>query len=131
MIVRQRGDQDCGIACLAMYAEVSYEDAYVAVTRVDRVTRGKRGLDNRELVRAAKYLGIVLVPTRKFDLDDDEGILRVRWNGKANAKANPGGHYVVVLEGRVLCPKDSIGLAWRDYLERNDGRLGTLLRGPA
>lgn len=130
-MVRQLYERDCGIASLAVVAEASYEDAYVAVKQVDRRHRGKQGLDNREIVKAARKLDLLLVPTRKYDLDDDEGVLRIRWNDPVNEKANPGGHFVAVLEGRVWCPKDGIWVSWRDYFDRSCSRPCTLLRGPA
>jgi ABC-type bacteriocin/lantibiotic exporter with double-glycine peptidase domain len=126
-LVRQRGDHDCGVASLASLAEIAYEDAYVAVSRVDHKRRGKGGLHNHELLRAAKRLGLILKPTRTYDLDDDEGILRVRWNG-AKGKANPGGHFIAVRDGFALCPSDGCPMRWREYLERNHGRACTLLK---
>jgi hypothetical protein len=125
--VRQRVGSDCGIAALASYAAIAYEDAYVAVSKVEPNHRGKRGLYNRELIRAAGVLRIRLQPTRRFDLDDDEGILRIRFNGPTGA-ANPGGHFVAVIESVILDPADATPCAWRDYLSRHDARPCTLLR---
>ena len=125
--VRQRADGDCGIAALAMIAEVEYEDAYVAVVAVDPKRRGKSGLHNHELARAAQRLGLTLTGTRRYDLDDDDGILRVRWNGP-RGKRNPGGHFVAVREGLILCPGSSTPVRWREYLEQNNGRACSLLK---
>jgi hypothetical protein len=126
-LIQQRADGDCGIAALAMVAEVAYEDAYVAVSLVPgertRRLRGKCGLTNQDLVRAAAPLGLALTPTRRYDLDVDEGVLRVR-----GAHFGRFGHFVAVKNGLVLCPTSKEVLPWQDYLERYKGRPCTLLR---
>ncbi len=127
MIVPQRRAGDCGIAALAMWAEVAYEDAYVAVIAVDRKHRGKRGLYNRELVAAAKRFGFTLEPTRKFDLDEHEGILTLQW-GRRKGKKDQGGHFVVVRDGRIVCPLNGIEKEWREYLAQHKCRAATLLK---
>lgn len=126
-LVRQRGDRDCGVAALASLAGITYEDAYVAVAAIDPVTRGKGGLHNYQVVAVAERLGLTLEPTRAFDLDEDDGILRLRWNGR-KGKRNVGGHFIAVRDGFALCPSDGVPLPWREYLEQNDGRAGTLLK---
>jgi ABC-type bacteriocin/lantibiotic exporter with double-glycine peptidase domain len=125
--LRERGSLDCGVCALGLLAEISYEDAYVAVARIDPTHRGKSGLHNSELVRAAALLGLTLTPTRAFDLDDDDGILRVRWRG-AKEKTHRGGHFVAVRNGFILCPSDGMPMRWREYLEQNTGRACTLLQ---
>ncbi len=125
MIVRQRGDADCGVAALALIAQVSYEDCYVAVAQVDKRHRGKNGLHNREVIAAARKLGLRLTSTRAYDLDDDEGVLRIRWN---DPKRSHGGHFVALMNGTIGCPSDGMPLPWRDYLIRWDARPATLLR---
>jgi len=127
-LVRMRGDADCGCAAIATYLEEPYEDVYLAVSKVDPVNRGKNGLTSRQVVLAAARLGLKLVETRAFDLDEDEGILRVRWNDR---KKRIGGHFVAVMGGRICCSSDGIPVAWREYLERNNARLGRLLKEPA
>jgi len=125
MLIRQRGDGDCGCAALSTCLGESYEDTYLAVAKVDPGHRGKNGLHNRAVVAAAKLLGIVLTPTRAYDLDDDDGVLRVRWNDPGKRL---GGHFVAVLSGSIHCPSDGMPLPWRDYLERWGARAGTLLK---
>ncbi len=129
-LVKQRTDGDCGVASVAMIAEQSYEDAYIAATQVQPECRGKRGLHNKEVVEIAKRLGMKLSPKRKYDLDDDEGILRVRWLpriGRSAADVKGGGHYVVVIHGLIVCPSYLEIMPWRDYLQRNLGKACTLL----
>lgn len=125
-VIRQRGDADCGCAALAIVAQITYEDCYVAVSAVDKRYRGKNGLHNRDVIAAARKLGLSLKPTRRFDLDDDEGVLRVRWN---DPKRRRGGHFVAVTTGGFIsCPSDGMPLPWRDYMERWGARPGTLLK---
>lgn len=126
-IVRQRGDGDCGIAALSMLASMAYEDVYVVIAQIDPHAHGKGSLNNRDLVTAAKRLGLNLQPTRRYDLDADDGILRVRWGGP-RGKKNPGGHFVAVRSGLLLCPTDAAVYDWRDYLAMYGGRACTLLR---
>lgn len=126
-LISQRAHGDCGVAALAMAAEVSYEDAYVAVTQVPgdltHRLRGKSGLQNRDVVHAAKRLGLTLRPTRRFDLDVDEGVLRIRGSSFAE-----DGHFVAVKHGLVLCSIAPEVLPWKDYLSRYKGRPCTLLK---
>lgn len=125
-MVRQRADGDCGVAALAILAEVPYEDAYVAVAAVDPEKRGKSGLFNRQVIAAARELGLALLSTRAFDLDDDEGILRVRFD-----QPKPGceaGHFVAVKSGLICCPSDGNPVGWREYLERFAARPCSLLK---
>ncbi len=126
-VIRQRADGDCGVAALATLASLAYEDVYAVIARIDRVTHGKSGLHNREIIAAARRLNIRLAPTRRYDLDADNGILRIRWNGPKGQR-NPGGHFVAVREGFILCPTDTVPMDWRDYLAVYEGRACTLLR---
>lgn len=127
MVVRQRASGDCGIASLASLTERTYEDVYVAASQVPgdltRRFRGKSGLHNYQVVAIAAKLGVVLTPTRSYDLDDDNGVLRVRTLFK-----HPTDHYVCVRNGLVLCPTYSEVLDWRDYLRENRCRATTLLK---
>lgn len=125
MIVRQRGDEDCGVAALSIIARVSYEDAYVAVAQIDKRHRGTKGLHNREVIAAARKLGVRLTPTRAYNLDAAEGVLRIRWNDPNRA---PGGHFVAVRAATISCPSDGMPLPWEDYLQRWNARPATLLR---
>lgn len=128
-IIRQRADGDCGVAALAMFAAIAYEDVYAVMTRIDR-RGGKSSLNNADIVKAAKLLGIRLEPTRVFDPEIDDGVLRVRWQGRRGQK-NPGGHFVALKYGLIFCPTDAAAFEWRDYLARYEGRACTLLRGVA
>lgn len=122
-VISQRAEGDCGIAALAMLTGVAYEDAYVAVARIDRVARGKSGLCLKDLVQAAARLGVSLRHRRMVDLDDDEGILNVIWNDKRAYR----GHYVVLYRGVIVDPGGPEILPHDEWLARNNGRPATLL----
>lgn len=122
-MIRQRKSGDCGIAALANFAELSYEDVYVVVAKIDPAYRGGHGLYNRDIIEASRALGIPLTPTRKYDLDDDEGVLRVSFKG--------GPHFVCVKHGIIFCPTDGMAYPWREYLERYKASPMTLLKGIA
>jgi hypothetical protein len=129
-LIAQRKQGDCAIAALAMFAMQTYEDAYVAFSKVDP-RRGGSSVYHADILKAAKHLGIGLLPTRRYDLDDDEGVLRVRWNGRKERKQNRHGHFVTVRNGQIFCPADVMVYPWREYLTLYDGRPCTLLRGEA
>jgi hypothetical protein len=125
--VRQRGDADCGVAALANLTGLAYEDVYVDAAKVDTKYRGKNGLYNYQVVKIAARLGVTLLTTRTYDLDEDAGILRVRWSG-AKAVSSPGGHFCAVRDGIVFCPASPAPMAWRQYLDLNFGRACSLLK---
>lgn len=104
-------------------ARIGYEDVYLAAARIDPERKGKGGLYNRELVTLARDLGLVLEPTRVFDLDRDSGLLRAR-----SDEHSSGGHWVAVKWGLVLDPADGFLAPWRKWTARYQARLSTLLR---
>jgi ABC-type bacteriocin/lantibiotic exporter with double-glycine peptidase domain len=126
-LVLQRAAGDCGTAALAtlLSASVGYEDVYVAASMVERLKRGRAGLRNRELLAIARKLGLELGATKAFDLDKDEGVLRVY-----GRHTNRGGHWVAVRYGLLWDPAPDVAGAapWREYASRYDVRFGTLLR---
>jgi hypothetical protein len=130
-LVRQRGTSDCGISALAMLAGQTYEDTYVEVAKVDRKWRGKCGLYSREMVVIAARLGVRLVATKRFDLDQDEGILRIRpgvtrW-ASHGSPLNEDGHFVALVGGEIRCPVKHLRMPWRAYLAKVEARACTLL----
>ena len=114
--VRQRTATDCGIAALSMLTARPYEEIAALVPRTD-------GLHNRELVAIAGELGVSLAPAKTYDLDADEGVLRVR-----SATHHRHGHFVTVRYRLVWDPADGSARPWREYLHRYGARAGTLLR---
>lgn len=66
---------DCGMAALATYLEgVTYPEVIRAATLTDR-DAGRTGLWRKTLVRMAAGFGDTLIIRRKFDPDEDYGIL--------------------------------------------------------
>lgn len=73
-VVEQREDRDCAVACLAMLAALSYEDALRAVCSVDEMGASD-GLYLTKFVEAASEVGIVLVPRRRFRPETAVGVM--------------------------------------------------------
>jgi hypothetical protein len=95
-VVLQRHGMDCGVACLAMLLNVSYESALLAMGRFN-------GACIREIKAAAVRLGTPLRLTRKFDLEHDTGILAVR-------SPKWGSDHVVILKDGLIVDTD--GSIW-------------------
>jgi len=121
-VVRQRLESDCGVTSLAILM------TDIAMRRVDPEMRGLAALYNRELVAAARIFGIRLRPTRRFDLDHEQGLLRIRWNAKKERQKFPDGHFVTVLRSSVHCPLHHEVLPWREYMVKRNATPVTLLR---
>ncbi len=92
-VVMQRHSTDCSAACLAMLLGVSYEKALLAL-RQDRILT--HGVMVRHVLQAAKRLGKPLKFRRKFDLENDTGILGVR------SDKWPTEHLVVLKDGFIV-----------------------------
>ena len=88
----QRHTMDCAVACLAMLAGVSYEEALLAA-RCDPI---RSGMETKQILATAKRLGMPLRFRRRFDLEADTGLLGVR-SGKW-----PSDHLVVLKDGLVV-----------------------------
>ncbi len=127
-VAYQRTDEDCGVAALASYTGIPYEDVYIEAAKVDRRHRGKKGLYNFEVIAIARRLGVSLRSTRTFNLDQDAGVLRVYFSGP-RAKRCPGGHFVAVQAGLIGCSADRVAQPWRQWLRKNRATPRTLLRG--
>jgi predicted double-glycine peptidase len=103
-MVRQRHDNDCGVACLAMYLGISYEDALIAFGgEAPEVLRS--GVFWSQLKRAAANHGIKMVLRRKWE-PTDEGILQVRYRKD---------HHVVVLRHGLIFDTDYRVWPVRDF----------------
>jgi hypothetical protein len=126
-LIKRRKEGDCGVAALAMFAEVAYEDAYVAFAKLD-ICRGGMGLYNRQVIAAAKFLGLSLVACRKFDLDVDEGVLAIKWLTTTATHKAGAGHFVCLVSSVIVCSTDGTVMYWKEYLERHHGKAVTLLK---
>lgn len=119
-LIPQRHEADCGVAVLATYLCVSYEEALIVVGRKEPAVLSV-GLWMSEIVRAAKQLGVTLKRKPAADLDEDEGILVVtspRWRHD---------HLVVLKNGLIF---DTDAMVWEaeTYLAANQAKPGMLLR---
>lgn len=125
-LIRQRATGDCGVAALAtlVSATRSYDDVARAVATVDPERVGVCGLTQRQLLAVARRLGLQLQARRRFDLDSEEGLLRVYSEGHHHC-----GHWVAVRYRLVWDPNDTFQQPWREYLVRHGARVGTLLEG--
>lgn len=123
-----RRSKDCGVAALASYMGVAYEDVYAVALRVSpRFAKKKDGLGIDELRAVASRFKCALSPVHwsKVDLDDQRGVLGVNWN-KPKEHGAPG-HWVVLSEGTIIDPEGPTYDNASDYLAKNNGRAGTLL----
>lgn len=107
-VIAQRQPQDCGIACLAMFLTVSYEDANEAVLLANH-SSAKKGLYLTSLVRAAARLGVTLKARRPSHpayklLDGILVIKHPKWE-----------HFVVVYQNRIIDPDMGTVWKWQDY----------------
>jgi len=122
----QRALGDCGIAALASLIEQPYEDVFVEAARVEKRYRGRSGIYLREIQRIAKALGVTLVRKPHPALDDDEGLLVVKW--RRGSRHEPGVlHLVAVGHGVIVDPSDGTVLPPDEYLAREKADVGAFL----
>jgi ABC-type bacteriocin/lantibiotic exporter with double-glycine peptidase domain len=117
-MVPQRHAADCAVSCLSMLLSISYEDSLLAFGgHVPHVLR--RGVYLTEIQKAAAKLGTTLRLRRRWDVDDDEGIVHIRFRS--------GDNHVVVLRAGLFF--DTMFDVWEpsDYLKANRATTGPLL----
>lgn len=110
---------DCAIAALAMFTGRPYaEVAEVAVGVAPRAF--VRGMWCSEIQRAAKRLGITLKQARRFNLEEDSGVLCV--------DHPDGAHAVVLFHGLIINSAD--GQVWEPeaYLIKEKAQPRVLLK---
>lgn len=126
-LVLQRTPGDCGIAAVATLTEQAYEDVYVATSKIDKQTRGRSGIHMSDLILVCRALGVTLVHKRQgVNLDDDEGLLAVRWLSRSRRSIYTW-HVVVVGHGVIADPADGVILPADEYLAREKARPGAFL----
>ena len=117
-LVNQRTDLDCGIACVAMYARVSYEEALEEVNKI----QGNMpiiGLSRRTMTKALKALGINAIESWKFfdgiptivsvpSLNTKAAMHYVFWNGNTGEVYDPQAGK----EGKEAYNKDFLYRGW-------------------
>lgn len=118
-VIAQRYDMDCGVAVLAMATGLPYENALCAIAQeVPDVC--VVGCWTEHLERAARHLGFRLRRRRRFDVEEDCGILNV------SSKRWKNDHLVVLWDGRII--DTDFGLYRPDvYLAVNQAKPTLLL----
>ena len=94
---------DCGMVALAAYLEgVTYPEVIRAAALTDR-DAGRSGLWRKTLVRMAAGFGVRLVIRRRFDFDDDYGVIVTA-------------HHAAVLRNGLVLDRCS-AWDWQDWLK--------------
>lgn len=123
-LVLQRASGDCGVAALATLLEQSYEDVYVASTKVDKKARGKNGIHLGAVQAIGKILGVSFL-LKRHHAEEDEGLLTVLW-GKGHAHPFDA-HLVALSHGVIADPADGVILPPDEYLARYQATAGSFL----
>lgn len=118
-LCQSRTENDCGIVALVCITGASYEDVLRAVCEVDPKHQGRNGLWVRQLEDAARKLGCPLRRRRKYDLDEDTGLLSL-------SMETPPDHIVLLVRGTVY---ESDGTLWEPdvFLKHRKATPGVLL----
>jgi hypothetical protein len=117
-MVPQRHEADCGVAVLAMFLGISYEDALLAIGQdAPKVLRG--GLWLNEMQKASAKLGVPLKLKRQWEIEDADGIAQMRLPGKFN-------HFLLARGGLLFNTNFTV---WEldDYLKARRAKPGVLL----
>lgn len=126
-LVPQRRSFDCGVACVSTLTGVAYEDVFFLAAKIAG-ERIRMGLTLTELVKVLRRLGRRFVPVdhRKVDLDEDSGILSIRWIDRPRWA---DGHVVILSHGTIIevTPTIQIWNDAKDYMTENKAKHGTLL----
>jgi len=116
-VVRQDGESpDCAVASLAMFCGVGYGEALAAFPKPHRVIRV--GAYLTELQSAAKTFGIRTRLRKRFDIEEDTGILHV--SGKDE-------HLVFLWAGRIIEGNGECWLSALSYLTTYEYQPKTLV----
>ena len=105
-IVRNGEDNDCAIAAISLATGHSYEHVLGAAMQVCS-TIMEDGLSNKEMQAVLKALGHESKLRRKFDLEEDTGILHI--SDKKDER-----HVVYLWDGRIIEPSMGRRALWRD-----------------
>lgn len=89
-MVAQRHESDCGVAALAMFLGISYEDALLAFEG-EGLDVMKKGVWWSQLKRAASRHGVKMVIRRKWS-PTDEGILEIKYRKQWHVVLLKNGH---------------------------------------
>lgn len=119
-VMQQRGDMDCGVVCVAMFCDVSYETALAELAIVTKTNILNHGAYLKEMQEACKRLGFRTQRKAKgkYDPFHSEGILNVEGLGY--------GHVVYLYYGVVVDPSHGQLYRFNEYFA-GKVRPGTLI----
>ena len=117
-MVAQRHRADCGAAVLAMLLHVSYEEALLALGE-SVPTMLRDGVWCTELTKAAARFGVTLKRKAVWDVEADEGIVRVSFKR--------GEGHVVLLRAGLIFDTDFTVWECDDWLKAKRAKAGALL----
>ncbi len=124
----QRAVADCGIAALATFSELSYEDVYLHAAEIDRARRGKAGATWQDVGRMAAALGFKPRLNPEPSLEDDGGVLSIRWKRGSKHYQKPFREHLVALDyGVIVDSADGAILPAGEYLTRYRAAAVTLM----
>ena len=114
---RSQGHGDCAIAAVSLACGVTYEVALAAALAFEPEVLTE-GLSLKNIEKTVQQLGLTTKRRRKFELDEDTGILTIP------------GHAVYLWEGRILEPASSLCNLWLNaqaYLSHYKAKAGVLI----
>ncbi len=124
-IVRQMYKTDCGVACVAMLADVSYDLALQTVSVSHRQITNKRyradkgGTSTRAMVMSLFNLGCDIPEGPEVKAKRFQEIPPCSLVNAGRPRSGKGTHWVVWTGSRVYCPSDGVrGVTkynWRPY----------------
>lgn len=118
-VVWQRTKTDCSVACLAMLANVSYEDALLAIGQKRVLTKG---VQLAAVVKAGVKLKKKFTLHRHVNLDEDTGIL-----GLKDGEGWDYEHLVILHNGTIIDPHDKTLWDPETYLAAHKAKVTSLL----
>lgn len=126
--LRSGDDNDCALAAIEMATGISYN---VLLAEAIQVCPGavKDGMIWRDMRAVITALGMKTTLKRKYDIDEDTGILGLEERRKGRHKSRRE-HVVYLWEGRVIEPWPTQRGAWLDpsaFLANEGWKATTLL----
>lgn len=129
-IYPQRKSYDCGVAALATYVNIPFEDVYAVALACSSTFQRKQGTTVEDLQKMAKVFSHPLkrLDYRRVDLEEHNGILAVNWHRSVWKRHGCRGHWVVLRNGLIIDPSGGTITDAEEYLTVNRGTVGTLLQ---
>jgi hypothetical protein len=121
---RSAGHGDCAVAALEIACGVTYENALSAALGVCPDVLAD-GMTWREIRKAAVLMGFKTQLKRKYDLEEDTGIIEV-----CQPHVKGSSHVVYLWEGRIIEPMSDRQQLWldsRSFLSHYHYVAGSLL----